>query len=733
MPKKQKKPMKKAIPRASNASNAKARRIAKGAEQATKRSVARPANAKAKPASLSAKAKAKAKPKALNLRAKAKPAQGSAARRTVVKRANVPKPPTRTKAKATPARTLILPPKPKQETGRVAPPPPRTPRAIEALVDHERELVRKREQPALAAAPTATVVRIREPGARPRVTEAIWKQLAAAAARSQPSALSEEQRAAIRAGLEGKDSLVVIADDAHAVACYQLCATLLDEPTVVLSPVLSELQTQSEALAGQRKPVVCLLPELAGPERSAALTRIALGGSLVVLLGPEALAAADVQKALRKSGIGLFVVEEAHCVSELSHEIRPSYAELGHVLRAFGKPPVMALTRVATRSVLRDIAVRLSLANPVIIQAPAVPSNLRIVTRLARGEQRQAALVRLLERLEPPGLVFCASPHDVDSVYSALRDARPGIPAHRYHGGMTPGDRAAELLNFTLPGGRGIMVAVSAFAPGSGLPGLGEQANAAALGFGRGAGKRDLRFVVHYQSPASIEQYLREIQRAGSDGLAATCVLFHESTHRSLHEVMLAQQRFKATHLAELGRALEAPALEGRAVTLESLALATGQSRRTTDRLTALLADASVVSKTGGWVRVLTSASELADACRALGAKLYALREQDGHRLSTVGAFAESLDCKLGYLNRYLEQTAQERCGQCSSCSSELSATESVPPQVAARRGAVQEFSVRPLMNPTLSPAETGAFGVGGAPLTAKLADFGAATPRAGR
>jgi superfamily II DNA helicase RecQ len=234
---------------------------------------------------------------------------------------------------------------------------------------------------------------------------------------------------------------------------------------------------------------------------------------------------------------------------------------------------------------------------------------------------------------------------------------------------------------------------------------------------------------VHYQSPASLEQYLREIQHAGLDGQPATCVLFHESSHRSLHEVMLAQQRFRATHLAELGRALEAPALEGRAVTLESLALGTGQSRRTTDRLTALLADAGVVSKTGGWVHVLSSASDLIEACRRLGAQLYALREQDAQRLAAVSAFAESGACKLGFLADYLGESTHAACSRCSACSAELSATESVPPQVAARRPVVQEFSVR-VANVLEPKADTYAPTVSAAPLTAKMADFGAVAPR---
>jgi ATP-dependent DNA helicase RecQ len=307
-------------------------------------------------------------------------------------------------------------------------------------------------------------------------------------------------------------------------------------------------------------------------------------------------------------------------------------------------------------------------------------------------------------------------------VYSALRGS--GIAAHRHHNGMAANDRAAELLHFSLPGQRAVMVAVSAFAPGSGLPGIGEPSDASS-GFGRGPSKRDLRFVVHYQSPASIEQYLREIQRAGADGLPATCVLLHESSHRSLHEVMLAQQRFRATHLAELARALETPALEGRAVSLESLALGTGQSRRTTDRLTALLADAGVVSRAAGSVRVLCTASELDEACRRLGAQLYALREQDARRLASVSALAEASECKHSCLSQYLGEGASADCGRCSACDSELLAPsqESLPLQTSSRRAAVHEFSVQSLTAPPVSGVVPISGEGGTDSLSAKLAD----------
>ena len=731
MPQKSKKPIDKANKRASSAPAKRRPAAAKVPSRAVKRSaVVTPA----------AKAKTKAKP----AKTKTTPAK---TKTTPVKTKTMPAKTTLAKTKTTPAKAqakprsskpelrkmhaLILPPKPKRLAARLL--VARAPRAAQV---EEAPAEESPSPPLSAAAARATIKLVsNQPGAnasvsavhahtpRAPVTADTWRTIESLSAGLGRAPLNDEQRVALRAALEGHDSVVVLADEERALSCYQLAAFQLAQPTVVISPVPADLKAQHEALSMRQLPVVCLSSELGGPERSAALTRIARGGALLLLLSPEGLRAPDVAQALAKSGIALFVVEEAHCASPASHEWRPSYAELGVTRRGLGTPPVMAITRVATAAVRRDIRERLGLEAPVTIQSPPVRENLQLVTKLARGEGRQAALVRLVERLTLPGLVLCATPHDVDSVYSALCGA--GIAAHRHHSGMTAGDRAAELLQFGLPGARSVMVAVSAFAPGSGLPGIGEQAEAHS-GFGRRLHRRDLRFLVHYQSPASIEQYLREIHGVGGDGLAATCVLLHESSHRSLHEVMLAQQRFRATHLAELGRALETPALEGRTVSIESLALGSGQSRRTTDRLSALLADAGVVSRAAGWVRVLCTASELDEACRRLGAQLYALREQDARRLASVSALAEAAECKLSCLNQYLGEGASQGCGRCSTCVSELLAPsqESLTPQASTRRGVVHEFSVQPVSAPVSGVVPRGAqpsFD----PLTARLAEFG--------
>lgn len=743
MPQKSKKPVTKANTRASGALSKSKGKAAKVGKRSAVVKPAPKAVAKGKLATKSAKAllegkvKAKVKP-ALKLPGKPARAQSKVAPRAKTARSKAaPSKATRETVASRKARSvkqtprtmhaLILPPRPKRLAARLLVARAPRPAQVEDLSPEDsctpegaatRTTIKLAELTPSAPASTA---RVRPRTPRATLTAETWRTLEALSARLGRAPLNDEQRVAIRAALEGHDSVVVLPDDERAVSCYQLPAFQLTQPTLVVSPVLAELKAQHEVLSAHQLPVVLVSSELTGPDRSAALSRISRGGALLVLVNPESLSAPDVEQALAKSGVALFVIEEAHCASGVSHEWRPSYAELGGTRRGLNSPPVMAITRVATATVRRDIRERLGLEAPVTIQSPPVRENLQIVTKLARGEGRQAALVRLVERLTLPGLVLCATPHDVDSVFSALRGA--GIAAYRHHGGMTAQDRAAQSSQFSLPGQPSVMVAVSAFAPGSGLPGIGEHTDAS-VGFGRGPHRRDLRFLIHYQSPASIEQYLREIAGIGADGRAATCVLLHESSHRSLHEVMLAQQRFKATHLAELARALETPALEGRTVSIEALALGTGQSRRTTDRLTALLADAGVVSRAAGWIRVSCTATELDEACRRLGTQLYALREQDARRLASVSAFAEANECKLSCLSQYLGEGVSEGCGRCSACVSELltPSQESLVVHTSARRGAVQEFSVQSVAPPVSGVVPSGAQPTS---LTARLAEFG--------
>ena len=208
---------------------------------------------------------------------------------------------------------------------------------------------------------------------RAAVTQDTWRTIEALAARLGRAPLNDEQRVAIRAALEGHDSVVVLADDERAVSCYQLAAFQLAQPTVVVSPVAAELKAQHEALSSDKLPVVVRAGRAsrAGAQRGAGAhfaRRRALGAA-----HSGSASRAGRPASTEQIGRRFVVVEEAHCASEASHEWRPSYAELGTTLRELGSPPVMAITRVATAAVRRDIRERLGLEAPVTIAIACRP------------------------------------------------------------------------------------------------------------------------------------------------------------------------------------------------------------------------------------------------------------------------------------------------------------------------------------------------------------------------
>jgi ATP-dependent DNA helicase RecQ len=527
-----------------------------------------------------------------------------------------------------------------------------------------------------------------------------------------------ELRRAITAALAGNDALLVTAQRQAVEALALAAAEQIQQPTLLISPLASALHGFAERFGGAGLPVYRVDGGVAAPERAKALARVEKSGACLLLLGPAELRAPDVVRALSRSLVGLCIIDEAHAVSSFAHELRPSMARLGSVLTTLGSPPVVAAMRPVPAAIRHDVVDRLNLRRPQVCEHALFGDEVVLSSYVARGEIRQARLLELLQRLPPPGIIFCALPHDVDAVYAGLAALR--LAAHRHHSGLAPAERARELEAWSAPGRRAIMVATSGFAAPSGALGLGEDSDPALCGFGRARMRRDVRFVIHYQSPPSLEQYVREIALAGADGERADAVLLHESAHRSLNDALLAQQRFRPQHLTDLARTLETAAVEGKPLTIEALALNSGQSRRTMDRLTSLVADAGFVEKVAGWVKPTVLPGELSEGCRKLGAELGDLRGQDARRLDAVGEYTEAHGCRAEALSRYFGQ-AQARCGRCSHCAPVSSASASSESSVPLRRPAVQSFSVSPPGQDELGPQQRARFG---APLTATLADI---------
>ncbi|HXV91733.1 MAG TPA: RecQ family ATP-dependent DNA helicase, partial [Pseudonocardia sp.] len=333
--------------------------------------------------------------------------------------------------------------------------------------------------------------------------------------------LREEQLAAMEHVAEGRDVLVVLPTGGGKSAIYQVPALLRDGPTVVVSPLIALQRDQREGLADRDAPdsVAVNSAQRAGETRDA-WEAVRDGDAEYVFLSPEQLARGQVVDRLARAGTSIFVVDEAHCVSEWGHDFRPDYLRLGGVIERLGHPPVVALTATASPPVRADIAERLGLRDHREVVAGFDRPTLHLAARLfTDDDQRRAEVVARVVELEGPGLLYCSSRRDTTRYADELR--RRGVTAAAYHAGMKRGERDDVHERF-MSGALDVVVATSAF--------------------GMGIDKPDVRFVVHTASPASLDAYYQEIGRGGRDGEPAAAELFHHATDVTLQRFLTARR-----------------------------------------------------------------------------------------------------------------------------------------------------------------------------------------------
>jgi RecQ family ATP-dependent DNA helicase len=315
------------------------------------------------------------------------------------------------------------------------------------------------------------------------------------------------QRDAVQAALDGRDTLVVMPTGGGKSLCYQLPALASEALTVVVSPLVALIVDQHRRLldAGQRS--VMLAATVGEQANRDALSQIRSGEAQIVFCAPERFAAAGFRAALHSRDIALFVVDEAHCVSEWGHDFRPDYLRLGPVIEALGRPPVMACTATATPRVADEIAARLGLRDPLIIRRGFDRPNITFdVVALegagAVGRKRGHLLAGLADPEQRPAIVYCGTRKDTEAVGELL--CEHGIPAAIYHAGLDATVRHGAQDAF-MRGEVDVVVATNAF--------------------GQGIDKQDIRSVWHWALPTSVEAYYQEAGRAGRDGAPARAVL----------------------------------------------------------------------------------------------------------------------------------------------------------------------------------------------------------------
>ena len=447
--------------------------------------------------------------------------------------------------------------------------------------------------------------------------------------------------------LAGRDVLMVLPTGFGKSACYQIPSMLLPKPVVLVSPLLALLRDQHEKLRKFEVPCVRFDGSVRGRARREALEQIKAGGPLLVMTTPESLDNEELDAALSTTGIGLAAIDEAHCISEWGYDFRPAYQRLGTRMRALGAPPLLALTATATPRVRESIVRSLAMREPTVVSSSPHRDNLAFEVLCCEGDVRLRAVVRLLRRLRRPGIVYCATRREVDIIYALMQ--RFDIPSHRYHGGMTATERNDQQERYMRPGRRTVMVATNAF--------------------GLGVDKPDIRFILHYQSPASLEQYVQEAGRAGRDGRRANCILLYDPADQRIHQALAARSRIRPDQLYRLGSALAAWSDEGRSPSLQALALSAELGPRITAALVTKLEEGDLVTRDGDEVVVKPEhADSIEEDTRSLAGQFETLRTQDSQRLEAVAAYARSEECRALVLRDYFGEDSAAACGLCDVC-----------------------------------------------------------------
>lgn len=319
--------------------------------------------------------------------------------------------------------------------------------------------------------------------------------------------------------LAGHDVLGIMPTGAGKSLCYQLPALILKGITLVISPLISLMSDQVKALNQAGVHAAYINSSLTENQIRMALSYASQGRYKIIYVAPERLNTPRFLDFACNADISMLTVDEAHCISQWGQDFRPSYLEIaGFLTRLPRRPIVSAFTATATERVKNDIVASLGLNNPVTMVTGFDRPNLffRVVTRKG-GSQKDNSIINYVKKHEDEsGIIYCATKKNVDKLYTLLNEQ--GISAGRYHAGLSNEERKQNQENFTYDRIR-VMVATNAF--------------------GMGIDKSNVRYVLHYNMPQSLEYYYQEAGRAGRDGEEAECVLFFSKQDIMINKFLL--------------------------------------------------------------------------------------------------------------------------------------------------------------------------------------------------
>lgn len=460
------------------------------------------------------------------------------------------------------------------------------------------------------------------------------------------NSLREGQKEVINSVLKKQPTLAIMPTGAGKSLCFQLPALAFPGTTIVVSPLIALMKDQTDKLDNLAIDAVELSSSLTNQEKNENVALAKSGKTDFLYVTPERLSTPEFLDSIKKIQIDLLVIDEAHCISQWGHDFRPAYLSVVDAWKRIGKPPILALTATATTEVVEDIKKQLSIPDLKVFSSGIMRKNLQYEAILLEHEsEKNDQVLSLVQEIQGCGIIYCATVKAAEQVYELLQSH--GYPVDIYHGKLSAQERTENRVRFMDSNNR-IMVATNAF--------------------GMGIDKPDIRYIIHFQFPGSLEAYYQESGRAGRDGNSSRCILLYLKQDKRTQSFFLAGKYPTLEDLKKVYDRMQRLMLANMSIDPAELMKDLDVPKSKVKVLIALLKSEKILQSLKASMKlkkINVTEGELSKLIEDYRKK----QEADSEKLKQMIIYAQTALCRWKVLLEYFEEKAKwEPCLQCDNC-----------------------------------------------------------------